>query len=443
VIKKSKQNERQIQRVLSLRQPIRPRVTSFSSGRDGRPSPRHPLNHLKTKLILLNPGPVNVTERVRKALLGPDICHRESEFSDLLARVRQKILKIFKIEKTHTLAFFTGSGTSALEAMLCSAAPENKKTLVLSNGVYGERLQSILKIHRKAFLALEAPVGKFPDFKTIETALRKDRSIEAVALVHHETSSGMLNPLKEVTRLAKKYKKLLFVDAISSLGAEPIDFKSIDFCAGTSGKCLHGFPGVSFVIIAKKVLGVLNQNHPRSLSLDLAQALANAEKNETAFTPAVQIFYALDEALDELTQEGLTRRIAGYRQKSLLIQKNMKELGVRFLVEKPSRSHVLTAFWLPDGISYQTLYDKLKKAGFVIYAGQSKLKDKIFRIANLGNVSLGDLRNFFNHFQQILKTTPPSRLRRATSPSQGEEMAKFPLLTKEGWPPTADGAVKT
>lgn len=354
--------------------------------------------------VLLNPGPVNVTERVRQALLRPDICHRESEFSEILKEIRQKLLTIFGISQSHTVALLSGSGTTALEAMLSSFAHENKPILVLSNGVYGERIKNILEIHDTPVEVLTSPPGGFPDFGKIEALLKNNPSLHSVAMVHHETSSGMLNPIAAVGALAKKYNKTFLVDAISSLGAEKIDFKKygVDFCAGTSGKCLHGFPGVSFVILSKEEVRKLKNQKRRTLCLDLSSTLEWEDKDETPFTPVVQLFYAFNKALDELIEEGLANRIKAYAQKSALLEEGFIDLGLNFLVEKKVRSHVLTALWLPKGISYERLHDELKKEGFVIYAGQSELKNKIFRAANLGDVKPQELKRFLFHLKKIL-----------------------------------------
>ena len=355
--------------------------------------------------VLLNPGPVNVTGRVRRALLRPDICHREIEFSNLLHSLREKILKIFGVADTHTVAVFSGSGTTALEAMLSSFVRPDQKILVLSNGVYGDRIKSILEIHQSSVLTLKTQIGDFPSLAQIETLLKKDPLIYAIAMVHHETSSGMLNPLSEVGTLARRFRKLFLVDAISSLGAEPIDFKKtfIDALAGTSGKCLHGVPGASFVIVSKKALSTLKDQKPRTLYLDLQNTLDWEEKGESPFTPAVHVLYAFHEALCELETEGLRNRIKNYRKKSELLEKGFEKLGLRFLVQKKFRSHVLTALWMPQGISYRKMHDALKKNGFVIYAGQSLLKDKIFRVSNLGDVSRADLDKFLICLKDVLR----------------------------------------
>ena len=349
---------------------------------------------MKKHWVLMNPGPVNVTPRVRRSLLGPDICHREPEFSRLLSDIRKRLLKIFGISKTHTVALFTGSGTAALEAMLSSFADKDKKVLVLSNGVYGERMRTALEMHGSPVATLSSEIGDFPSLEKIESLLRSDRRVRAIALVHHETSSGMLNPLAAVTKLAKKYGKTLLVDAVSSIGAEKIDLKNIDFCAGSAGKCLHGYPGVSFVLVSKKKVAKLAGKKPRTLYLDLSNALKHQEKNDTPFTPAVQLFYAFDEALKELETEGLSKRIRSYAKKSAILEKGFQGLDLKFLVEKDSRSHVLTSVWVPSGKNYTKIHAVLKKQGFIIYAGQSSLAGRIFRVSNLGDMPEKDIRRF-------------------------------------------------
>jgi len=360
---------------------------------------------MKKHWVLMNPGPVNVSPRVRRALLGPDLCHREKEFSSLLADTRRRLLRIFGVEKTHTTAFFTGSGTAALEAMLSSYARKDRRVLVLSNGVYGERLRQVLELHGAPVTVLASPIGLFPDAEKIEQLLRSDKRIKAVAMVHHETSSGMLNPISPVGRLARKYKKKFLVDAVSSLGAEELNLKNIDYCAGSAGKCLHGYPGLSFVLLTKKEAEALPKNKTRILYLDLKNTLKHQEKEDTPFTPAVQLFYAFNEALKELQEEGLSSRIRTYARRSFLLGEGFERLGLRFLIEKPSRSHVLTSVWVPDGIRYERLHEALKKKGFIIYAGQSSLAGRIFRVSNLGAMSEAAIRRFLAVLKKILSSS--------------------------------------
>lgn len=356
--------------------------------------------------ILLNPGPVNVTPRVRKALTGPDLCHREEEFSVLLRRVRRELLHLFGAEKTHTVALLTGSGTLAVEAMLASyGAREGRKVLVLSNGIYGERMRAMLAAHRVPHAFLAAPAGQFPSLDAVETALA-DASVTAVALVHHETSTGMLNPLADVMRLAKKHAKTLLVDAVSSLGAEAIDLAGVGFLAGSSGKCLHGHPGLAFVFVSNAEAAALD--NATSIYMNLKEILAAEDKDSPPFTPAVPLVYSFDAALQELSAESVSGRVRGYRKKSALLEKGLEALGLRFLIEKKYRSHVLTALWMPKDVSYAAVHDRLKKKGFVIYAGQSALKDRIFRVSNLGDVRKSDLRRFLRELKTAIGTHSPA-----------------------------------
>lgn len=345
------------------------------------------------KWILLNPGPVNVTDRVRRALLEPDICHREPEFLEVLASVRASLPQVFGIAKTHEAALFAGSGTLAVEAMLSSAGHAGEKFLVLSNGVYGERMADILKRHRIEHQVLRGEGLAFPDLKAVDAFLKKNRSITAIAMVHHETSTGYLNPLEPVARLAKKHGIVVHVDAVSSLGAEEIPWHlPVAYAAGASGKCLHGFPGVGFVLVAKSEIPCLEKHPNRSLYLDLGGTLTVQRTGGTPFTPSVQLVYALKAALDELKEETVAKRIASYRRKSEALQQALTAAGIEVLAPAGARSHVLTAARLPVGVDYEALHDWMRKHGYLIYAGQAQWKDRIFRLANLGQVTQAELK---------------------------------------------------
>lgn len=354
------------------------------------------------KWVLLNPGPVNVTDRVRRALLEPDICHREKEFLDVLTDTRARLTSVFGITRTHEAAMFAGSGTLAVEAMLSSAGRAGHRVLVLSNGVYGERMRDILKRHRLPHGFLAGDGILFPSPDAIESALRADRRLTAVAMIHHETSTGFLNPLEAVARLAKRRGLVLLVDAVSTLGAEKIPWHlPIHYIAGASGKCLHGFPGVSFVLTARSESSRLETNPNHSLYLDLGATLALQREGNTPFTPSVQLIYALRAALVELAEEGVARRIASYRAKSRLLQEGLEALGIRVLAPRGVRSHVLTAAYLPAGVSYPVLHDAMKKNGILIYAGQSQWKNNIFRLSNLGQVTAADLKRTLGVLKRV------------------------------------------
>ena len=207
-------------------------------------------------------------------------------------------------------------------------------------------------------------------------------------MVHHETTTGLLNPLPEIAELAKQYDKRLVVDCISSLGGDEIDFEKypIDFAAGTANKCIHGLPGVSFVLHRKKDLCRIKDIPARSVYFHLADHHKAQEQGDTLFTPAIQPHYALDAALDELLEQTVAGRIVHYRKAAKRLRKGFEAIGLELLIPEDQRSNCLTAIKLPDGVSYDWLHDRLKENGFVIYAGQGLFSNKIFRIANMGNI---------------------------------------------------------
>jgi 2-aminoethylphosphonate-pyruvate transaminase len=192
-------------------------------------------------MILLNPGPVNVSDRVRQALLQPDICHRESECSELLNDIRQKLLKAFVPgeEDEYTAIILTGSGTAAVEAALLSSLPLGKRAMVITNGVYGERLSAMIKMHRLGVPDMKYDWGVAPDIKMVELAMIQHPEVHTVAMVHHETTLGFINPVKEIAELV--------------VGGEAVDIggSKIYLVAGAAQKCIQGFPGLAFVLVRK------------------------------------------------------------------------------------------------------------------------------------------------------------------------------------------------
>jgi 2-aminoethylphosphonate-pyruvate transaminase len=337
-------------------------------------------------MILLNPGPVNVSERVRQALLKPDICHRESEFTELLHRIQAKLLKAFVpgAESEYVAVVITGSGTAAVEAALMSSLPHGRRMLILNNGVYGERMSQIIGLHRLGV-----------------------NELHVVGMVHHETTTGLLNPVKDIAEVVDNQNRVFVLDAVSALGGETIDISKshIYMVAGTAGKCIQGFPGVSFVLVRKGFIEKMRAYPKRSWYLHLTHYIDNEGRGTIPFTPAVQVYYAFDEALSELLEEGVANRIQRYKKAATLIRERLAKLGVRTLLPPDRQSNTITAFHLPEGVSYQQLHDRLKAKGYVIYAGQGNLESKIFRVANMGALTEAQFTGFLDAFEQACKPT--------------------------------------
>lgn len=354
--------------------------------------------------VLLNPGPVNLSKRVRAALARPDLCHREREFSDLQAAIRDKLLGVYDLDAADWAAvLLTGSGTAAMEAMLTSLPGRNDKVLILENGVYGERLSRIAAIHGIPCERLRHDWRRPIDLDAV--AARLTAGVTHLAVVHHETTSGRLNDLAAIGALAKKQGIAVLVDGVSSFGAEELRFGDwgIAACAGTANKCLHGVPGTSFVLVSRRHIPG-NDAVARSLYLDLGNYLKQQDRGGTPFTQSVQTLYALDEALDEHREEGgWVERRAGYRRRMTRTRSRLVDMGVIPLLDQADCSCVLHAWHLPAGMTYREFHDRLKQEGFVIYAGQGELAKTLFRVSMMGAITMDDVNRFVESVGKIIK----------------------------------------
>jgi len=356
---------------------------------------------MEKKSLLFNPGPTNVSEKVRNALKTKDICHREKEFSDVFTSVNNKILKIVNGEDTHTVIAFVCSGTGCNEAVISSI---HGKILLINNGKYSERLQKIAETYDIPLNVLEFDPLKQIDLKKVEDALKEHNDITHILLVHHETTTGMLLPLHEIGQLAKKYNKILMADTISSFGGYKIDVKNdnLVFCTVSANKCLQSFPGISFIIARKSELKTL-EGKSRSFYFDLYEQWEYGEKKgQTPFTAAVQLFFALDKALDELLEEGIENRIKRYEKNANRMREGLKKLGFKFILPDGLQSNILTAIQLPKEMDYWKVHDKLKERGHTIYTGQATLDKGIFRVATMGHLKEEDIDDFLKDFKDVL-----------------------------------------
>ena len=355
--------------------------------------------------ILLNPGPVTLSEPVRNALLRPDLCHREPEFATLQSGLRAKLLRVYDLDpEIWASILLTGSGTAAVEAMIGSLVPAQHQLLVVENGAYGERMSRIATAHGVPFVRASAAWGEPLPLSEIERQLAGNEAISHVAVVHHETTTGRLNEIERLTGICQAANAQLLIDGVSSFGAESIDFPAspVDACAATANKCLHGVPGTAFVILRRSALAAAAP--ARSVYLNLADYLDKQDQDGTPFTQSVQTFYALDAALDELFDAGgWPARRQLYRERLAAVRTTLLELGVRPLLPDNECSCVLHAFELPAGTDYEHLHDALKDRGFVIYAGQGNLATRIFRISTMGEIGAPDIQRLNSAFREILR----------------------------------------
>jgi len=350
-------------------------------------------------MILLNPGPVNVSPRVTAALARGDLCHREPEAYELLDRIRRRLTEAFAPAGAFTPVLVTGSGTAALEMAVGSVLSPAGRLLVVSNGVYGERIAAMATASQLPHTVVAGEWTARPDLAAIERAIVAP-DVEAVAVVHHETTTGLLNPVAEIGAIARRHGKLLLADSISGLAGDPLDLDAagVDLVVGTANKCIQGLPGMAFVLARSAVLERLATYPPRSVYL----ALGTYVKNPMPFTPAVQAAYALDEALAELLEEGVDARIARYAGAAAQLRTGFARLGLACILPRELRSNSITALRFPAGHAYRELHDALKARGFVVYEGQGRLAREVFRVANMGHLTAADFDGFLGALAEVL-----------------------------------------
>jgi 2-aminoethylphosphonate-pyruvate transaminase len=343
------------------------------------------------RYTLLNPGPVNTTARVKSALVHHDVCHRDDNFSELMVSLTDKLRRVFRATPAYTVALITGSGTAAMETALASTVPHDRKILVIDNGAFGERMVEICALHEMDVVHLRYAWGDRIDPAHVEAALRAHPDIAVVAMCHHETSVGLLNPVREVGALCKLYGALLIVDAVSSLGAEDLDVvrDHIDICYSSANKCLHAISGAGFLCVSPQTWARIEHIKPRSYYLDLKRYRRYVDElAQTPFTPAVSTYFALDAACSEFLRDGHRARWAMYSQRNDRLREGLTALGMAPFTRTGDESHSVVTCCVPEGVAFRDLYRALKVRGYIIYGCKDVLADRFLQIANMGDLSL-------------------------------------------------------
>jgi 2-aminoethylphosphonate-pyruvate transaminase len=342
------------------------------------------------RYTLFNPGPVVTSAGVKAALVHYDMCHRDEDYSGVVRRLQQKLRPVFGASDQHEMLLLTGSGTAAMEMAVAAVVPADKKVLTIENGAFGERLGEIARLHRMGHVSLGCPWGALPEPSTIDGMLAADPDIAVVAMIHHETSIGVLNPVGAIGRVCRNRGVTLVVDAVSSLGAEDLDVvrDNVDVCYSSANKCLHSVSGVSFVCVAPMVWPRIADVAPRVYYLDLKRYRRYlTELAQPPFTPAVSSFFALEKALDELFEQGgVQARRETYRRRNLLIRRVLTDLGFQSFTNTGRESHTIVTVRVPDHVSVDALYARMKERGFIIYRCKGALAEKYVQISNMGEL---------------------------------------------------------
>jgi len=346
--------------------------------------------------LLFTPGPLTTSFSVKQAMLH-DAGSWHREFNDKVKWVRARILEVAGLwrEPGWETVLLQGSGTFGVEAVLSTCVPPNGKVAVLANGAYGERMVLMLQHLKIPHLVLRTAEHAPNDPGALDQTLATDQTITHVAIVHCETTTGLLNPITEAGRVVKRHGRTYLVDAMSSFGAIPIDFAAagIDFLVSSANKCIEGVPGFCFVICRRAAL-LACDGYARSLSLDLLDQLKGFEKNgQFRYTPPTHAILAFEQALNELELEGgVAGRGARYRQNHEALVEGMKRLGFRPYLDPAVQSYIISSFYYPETerFDFDAFYRRLSDKGFIIYPGKIS-QAKTFRIGSIGRIFPSDI----------------------------------------------------
>ena len=346
--------------------------------------------------LLLTPGPLSTSESVRQAMLQ-DWCTWDKDYNEgVVTVIREQLLKLAGLDGEYTTVLLQGSGTYAVEATLSCAVRPQDKLLIVANGAYGKRMGDIARRHglNHVLVSLKETAPMTPE--AVRRALEEHPDISHLAMVHCETTTGILNPVEAVARAIRGRGLTFIVDAMSSFGGIPIDIRKlgIDFLVSSANKCIQGVPGFGFVIARRSSLSRC-EGVSRSLSLDLYDQWAEMEKGrgKWRFTSPTHVVRAFFQAVKELEDEGgVEARHDRYRENHAELVEGMRRSGFRTLLPDELQSPIITSFLYPEeDFDFQKFYEALKERGFVIYPGKIS-EAPTFRIGNIGDVFPDDFR---------------------------------------------------
>ncbi|MCK4907915.1 MAG: 2-aminoethylphosphonate--pyruvate transaminase [Spirochaetes bacterium] len=356
--------------------------------------------------ILFTPGPLTTSKTVKTAMLR-DLGSRDFEFIKIIKDIRVKLLEAGQVEgKGYEAIIMQGSGTFSIEAVLSSAIPPDGINFIIINGAYGKRIAKICDILKIKTLIYECPENTTPDLKEIDSVLKKNNDITTVSVIHCETTTGIINPIKEIGEIVSKYKKTYFVDAMSSFGAVPADLDEcrIDFLVSSANKCIEGVPGFGF-ILAKKQSLLKTKGMARTLTLDIYDQWEGLEKNgQFRFTPPTHSLIAFHQALMELEQEGgVESRGARYKLNYQTLIAGMRKMGFKEYLTPEDQGYIITSFRYPlnSNFNFENFYEKLNKLDYVIYPGKVSNAD-CFRIGNIGRIFPTDVKALLAAIHNVL-----------------------------------------
>lgn len=357
--------------------------------------------------ILLNPGPATTTDTVKMAQVVPDICPREQDFAKLMKGLRSDLLKVVHAPADqYTSVLFCGSGTINIDICINSLVPEGKKILVVNNGAYNTRAVEVCQMYHIPHINLQSSVFEQPDLGAVEQTLKENPDVAVVYCCHHETGTGVLNPIREIGALAHQYGAIFITDTTSTLGMIPLDVveDNVDFCMASAQKGLMAMSGLSFIIGREDIIKASKHYPTRSYYCNLYLQYEYFEKTgEMHFTPPVQTIYATIQALKEYFAEGETAKFARHRRVYEAIHQGLDALGFQTAIDRRIESGLVVSVRYPDdpNWSFEQIHDYCYQRGFTIYPGKISTTNT-FRLCALGAIDVKDIHDFFVVLKEAL-----------------------------------------
>ena len=356
---------------------------------------------------LFTPGPLTTSHSVKQAMLR-DLGSRDTKFIRIVQEIRDELLAVAGVTQSegYECVLLQGSGTFGIEAVMTCAVPRNGKWLIAINGAYGQRMKKIAGVNSIDYSTTEFNEDQTVDPDLIEKQLAEDSSISAVAVVHCETTTGIINPIQETGAACKRHGKTYFVDSMSAFGAVDFDIRAceIDYLVSSANKCIEGVPGFSFCIARHAALEE-TAGWSRTLSLDLhAQWLGLENNGQFRFTPPTHTMLAFRQAIEELKIEGgVVGRQRRYQENYKTLHEGMQRLGFDEYLPREKQGHIITSFLYPESTNFDfdTFYNSLNDLGFVIYPGKVSNAD-CFRIGNIGRIFESDVRSLLAAIETVL-----------------------------------------
>ena len=344
---------------------------------------------------LLTPGPLTTTDTVKREMLV-DRCTWDDDYKAVTQKIRRQLLELGHVsQEDYTAVLMQGSGTFGVESVLSSVVGDGDKVLICSNGAYGVRMTQICQRCRIPYVHYAQPYDQIPDAGYVAALLEEDPSITHVAMVHSETTSGILNDIQAVGAAVRAAGRSFIVDAMSSFGGVdiPVADWGIDFLVSSANKCIQGVPGFSFVLCRRDRL-LQSRGKARSLALDLLDQWEGMDRDgKWRFTSPTHVVLAFSRALDELAAEGgIPARSRRYAENNRLLIQRMGALGFKPYIDAAHQGPIITTFFYPQGVSFQfaDFYQYIKDRGYAIYPGKLTELDT-FRIGNIGEIYPEDI----------------------------------------------------